>query len=324
MNRQTLQRSQSAKYRGPSSITNNCLNTKISSSLPDAFISSLRQLFSILDKTNCGYIPYNVFKRYFDCSSLTSDFLNHLEIESNSNNHLITFNSLINVIERSLPLTNHLSSIRIPKIIRPLNRSTSFLVVSPIEEKIERQIPIIYRNSNESEEINSHVSNPIYFTKQLQRNNEINFSMIRSLKQYEIEHNLLVETCDTLDRVKLYLTNCLFEMKDKQKSYCHYLTTAETVGIESESMYNRDLVADLFKLANIVIQQVNYDVKKSSDRSSSNSISSSFNGINNQYEKQLKAKDDYIKQLESEKRILLNEIIEMKYQPGTIIPIKIS
>ncbi|CAF1090111.1 unnamed protein product [Rotaria sordida] len=327
MNKQILQRSHSAKCRPPpptSSITNNCLNIKISSSLPKAFISSLRQLFSILDKTNCGYVPFNVFKRYFDCSSSTSDFLNQLEIESNSNNHLITFNSLINVIERSLIPTKYPSSIPISKTKPQLNRSKSVLVVSPLEKKIQRQIPIVYRNSNRFQMTNSHVSNPIYFTKKLQRNNEIDFSMIRSLKQYEIERDLLVETCDTLDRVKIYLIDCLFEMKDKQKPYCHYLTTAETIGIEPESLYNRDLVADLFKLANIVIEEVNHDLKKSSDRSSSLVPSISFNGMNNQYEKQIKARDDYIKKLETEKRILLDKLIEMKHQQGTIIPIKIS
>lgn len=50
---------------------------------------------------------------------------------------------------------------------------------------------------------------------------------MRSIKQYEIERNLLIQTCDVLDRTKLYLTDCLLEMKDKQKSYCRYLSTAE-------------------------------------------------------------------------------------------------
>jgi hypothetical protein len=45
-----------------------------------------------------------------------------------------------------------------------------------------------------------------------------------------------------------------------------------------------------------------------------------LNGINNQ----LKAKDDYIKRLETEKRILLKELIEMRHEQGTVIPIKIS
>jgi hypothetical protein len=102
-------------------------------------------------------------------------------------------------------------------------------------------------------------------------------------------------------------------------------------------MYNRDLVADLLKLANTVIEEANYDFKvkdfffrywidfvfcfkKFSDHSSNSSSTSSLNGINNQ----LKAKDDYIKRLETEKRILLKELIEMRHEQGTVIPIKIS
>ena len=74
------------------------------------------------------------------------------------------------------------------------------------------------------------------------------------------------------------------------------------------SIYNRDLVADLLKLANTVIEDVNYDNKKSSDQSLSSLSSSSSNGINTQ----LKIKNDYIKRLETEKDILLKELIEMK------------
>lgn len=59
-------------------------------------------------------------------------------------------------------------------------------------------------------------------------------------------------------------------------------------------------------------------LKKSCDRSSSSSSTSSFNGINNQ----LKARDDHIKRLETEKRVLLKELIEMRHQQGTVIPIK--
>ncbi len=59
-------------------------------------------------------------------------------------------------------------------------------------------------------------------------------------------------------------------------------------------------------------------------KSSSSSSSSSFNLINNQYQKQLKAKDDHIKHLETEKRVLLKELIEMRHQQGTVIPIKLS
>ncbi|CAF3401342.1 unnamed protein product [Rotaria socialis] len=327
MNRRTLHRSQSAKCRASPStssiINDNCLNLKISSSLPEAFVSSLRQLFSILDKTNCGYVPFDVFKRYFDCSSSYFNFLNELEFESTSSNHLITFNLLINAIERSLLSTKNTSSNLIPKTKRSLNRSPSVLVISPAEEKAERQIPTSNRNSNGLEVNNFRALNPIYFTNRVKRNNDIDFSMIRSLKQFEIERDLLIETCNTLDRVKLYLTDCLYDMKRKQKSYCRYLTTAETIGVEPEPLYNRDLVADLFKLANIVVQEVDYNLKKLSDRSF-NSIATSIYGSNSRYEKKLKAKDDYIKQLETEKRILLNELIQMKRQRGTIIPIKIS
>jgi hypothetical protein len=144
-----LQRSHSAKYRAPpppSSIDTNGLN---SSSLPETFISSLHQLFSILDKTNCGYVPFDVFKRYFDSSSSTLDFLNELEIESKPNNYLITFHLFINVIQRSLALTKSPPSILIPP------------------KKIERQIPIIYQSSN-GLEINYHTN----------RNNQIDFSMV--------------------------------------------------------------------------------------------------------------------------------------------------
>lgn len=71
-------------------------------SLPSTFISSLRQLFSILDKSKTGSVPFVVFKRYFDTSSSTIDFLNDLEIESNANDNLITFPLLIHVIERAI------------------------------------------------------------------------------------------------------------------------------------------------------------------------------------------------------------------------------
>jgi len=60
--------------------------------------------------------------------------------------------------------------------------------------------------------------------------------------------------------------------------------------------------------------------KKSSDYSSNSSSCSSFNGINNQ----LKAKDNHIQRLETEKRILLKELIEMRHQQGTVIPTKFS
>jgi hypothetical protein len=183
MNGQQLQRSQSAKYRAPpppppppslSSID------KMFSSLPETFISSLRQLFSIIDKTNSGYIPFDVFKRYFDCSSTKFDFLNELEIESKSNNNLITFNLLINVIKRSIsfpkqpPQPPPQPPIIIPKVRRPLNRSTSVLVVTPKVKPTERKIPIVYRSTNELEMNNSNISNPIYYNQKKQ----IDFAMV--------------------------------------------------------------------------------------------------------------------------------------------------
>ena len=186
MNGQRIQRSHSAKHRAPppppppasSSTDDNYLNNPeiiSSSSLPDTFISSLRQLFSILDKTHSGYVPFDLFKRYFDCTSSTFDFLNELEIESKSNNNLITFNLLINVIKRSLLTTKHPPPpIIIPKPTHPLNRSTSVLVVTPKAKKSEQQIPIIYRSSNGLEINNSYASNPLYYS----RNNKIDFAMV--------------------------------------------------------------------------------------------------------------------------------------------------
>jgi hypothetical protein len=160
MNGQKLQRSQSAKYRAPpppSSIDINDLNSEISSSLPETFISSLHQLFSILDKTNCGYVPFDVFKRYFDSSSSsTLDLLNELENESKTNNYLITFHSFINAIQRSLSLTKRPPSILIPKVTRSSN-------VFVDTKKIERQIPVVYQSSNGLE---------------TNRNNEMDFSMV--------------------------------------------------------------------------------------------------------------------------------------------------
>ncbi|CAF1181901.1 unnamed protein product [Adineta steineri] len=261
--------------------------------LPETFISSLRQLFSILDKTNCGYISFDVFKRYFDCSSLsTLSFLNELENESKINNYFISFNLLINVIKRSFSrIKQQPPIIRIPKSIRS---SISFPVDTP-------QIPLIYQN------FERNISNPVYYAA-----NEIDLSQIRSLKQFEFERNLLIQTCDTLDRVKFYLTDRLLDMKEKQKSYCRYLAITEAMGLVAESMYNRDLIADLFKLAYTVIEHVNYDFKKSSS-------SVSINEANNQ----LKEKDNQIKLLETEKRVLLKELIEMRQQHGTIIPIEI-
>lgn len=72
------------------------------SSLPSTFVSSLRQLFSILDQNKSGYVPFVVFKRYFDPSSFSIDFLHELEIESINNDHFITFPLLIHVIQRAI------------------------------------------------------------------------------------------------------------------------------------------------------------------------------------------------------------------------------
>ncbi|CAF1357362.1 unnamed protein product [Rotaria magnacalcarata] len=383
------QRSFSSKCRAPlpppisPPTNNNTSKSGISSSLPGTFISSLRQLFSILDKTNSGYVPFDLFKRYwtpsfsFDNSSSTSDILNELEIESKPNNYLITFDLLLSVIERSLSSTKHssppittsdssLSSLSTPPIIIPkatrppppisfpLNRSTSVVVNTPTPKKVEQQIPVIYRSYNGSENNHYYYShdntsipvrhrkktfvqkatkqngniyseNPLMSTRRNTiHTNDIDFSMIRAMKRFEIERDLLLQTCDTLERVKSYLADRLLEMKDKQRSYCLHLSAAESTGVAPEPLFNRDLVADLLKLASTVIIEANYDSKKSSDRSSSSLSSSSLNGINNQYQQQLKAKDNRIKQLETEKRVLLKELVEMRHQHRTVVPAKNS
>ncbi|CAF2960547.1 unnamed protein product [Rotaria sp. Silwood2] len=115
-------------------------------------------------------------------------------------------------------------------------------------------------------------------------------------------------------------------MKD---SCCIHLSTAETTGMTPESIYNRDLVADLLKLANTVLAEANYDSKVTKRTSivsffGSSLSSSSFNGTNNQYQQQLKAKDDRIKQLETEKHVLLKELVEMRHQHRTVISAKNS
>jgi hypothetical protein len=190
-----IQRSYSSKPRAPpppplppSSSSNNIrLKSGMSSSLPGTFISSLRQLFSILDKTHSGHVPFDVFKRYwtpsfsFDNSSSTPDILHELEVESKSNNYLITFDLLLHVIERSLTSTKHpsppittsdssLSSLSTPPIVVPkatrpppplsfpLNRSTSVVVAAPTPKKVEQQIPVVYRSYNgiETNHYHSH------------------------------------------------------------------------------------------------------------------------------------------------------------------------
>lgn len=52
------------------------------------------------------------------------------------------------------------------------------------------------------------------------------------MKRYEIERDLLLQTCDTLERVKAYLSDRLAEMKDKQRSYCLHLSSAEVCLIQ--------------------------------------------------------------------------------------------
>lgn len=114
-------------------------------SLPSTFISSLRQLFSILDKTDSGSVPFVVFKRYFESSSSTIDFLNDLEIESNANDNLITFPLLIHVIERAI------STVKSPKA----KHSSSTLI-----------LPDRFENAN----------NPLY--SNLQQQQRIDFPMV--------------------------------------------------------------------------------------------------------------------------------------------------
>ncbi|CAF3466250.1 unnamed protein product [Rotaria sp. Silwood1] len=97
---------------------------------------------------------------------------------------------------------------------------------------------------------------PISTRRNTNHNNEIDFSMIRTMKIFEIERDLLRQTCDTIDRIKVYLSDRLLEMKD---SYCIHLSIGETTGMAPESIYNRDLVADLLKLTNTVLAEANYD-----------------------------------------------------------------
>ena len=215
-----IQRSHSSKSRAPAappppppppltSSNHNRSKSGISTTLPGKFISSLRQLFSILDKTSSGHVPFDVFKRYwtpsfsFENSSSTTDILHELEIESKSNNYLITFDLLLNVIERSLSSTKHssppittsdssLSSLSTPPIVVPkatrpqppisfpLNRSTSVVVVTPTPKKIEQQIPVVYRsyNGTETNHYRSHdiTSNPVRHRKKIivQKSNKQN------------------------------------------------------------------------------------------------------------------------------------------------------
>lgn len=115
------------------------------SHLPEKFISSLRQLFSILDKTNCGYVSFDLFKRYFDCSTSTLDFLNELEIESKANNYYITFDLLVNVIQRTISTTKYPPNIRMPKSTHSLTSISSMdaTIVQPKPKYIERDVPLV-------------------------------------------------------------------------------------------------------------------------------------------------------------------------------------
>ena len=124
-----------------------------------------------------------------------------------SNDNFITFDLLINVIQRLLNSSK--------KIRQPVHRSMSNLSQ---HSKSNRNIPIIYRSSN-----GLNTSNPIYF----ERKQPTDFAMIRALKRFEHERDLLVQTSNTIERVQTYLNTCLNRMISKQKSYCQYLSTAE-------------------------------------------------------------------------------------------------
>ena len=185
---QQLHRSHSTKQQAPSLIDGNN-----STSLPETFVSSLRQLFSILDQTNSGHVSFDLFKRYFDSSLSTIDFLNELEIEGKSNDNLITFDLLINVIQRAIssPKT---PPILVPKATRPLNRSASVFVIPTKMKKPERQIPVAYRSSNTLEIGTFNASNPLYYN----RNNRVDFPMVwkerKSFSEYFVYLDSSIET----------------------------------------------------------------------------------------------------------------------------------
>ncbi|CAF3518935.1 unnamed protein product [Rotaria sp. Silwood2] len=159
--------------------------------------------FSILDQTHNDHIQF--------------DILHELEIELKSNNYLIKFDLLLNVIERSLST----SPIVIPKAIHP--------------------------------------PPPVSFPLIVQQ--------VRAMKRFEIERNLPIQTCDTIDRVKAHLGHRLVEMKNKQCSHCLHLSAAETTGIVPKPIYNRDLAIDLLKLTNTIIIETNYVFKGSQKNS---------------------------------------------------------
>ena len=144
MNGQATQHSRSTKTI--------CGRVGMVSHLPDKFISSLRQLFSILDKTNCGYVSFDLFKRYFDCSSSTLDFLNELEIESKANNYYITFDLLVNVIQRTISTTKYPPNIRMPKSTHSLTSISSMDTtnVPPKPKYIEHEISLARQDQRRS------------------------------------------------------------------------------------------------------------------------------------------------------------------------------
>ena len=65
------------------------------------------------------------------------------------------------------------------------------------------------------------------------------------MKRYEIERDLLLQTCDTIDRVKAYLADRLLDMKDKKHSYCLHLSTAEVCPLLIRVL--------LFRLGNVLV-----------------------------------------------------------------------
>ncbi|CAF2482973.1 unnamed protein product [Rotaria sp. Silwood2] len=161
----------------------------------------------------------------------TQNILHELEIESKSNNYLIKFDLHLNVIERSLSTTKHSSP--------PITISDSSLSTSPIViPKATRPPP------------------PVSFPLIVQQ--------VRAMKRFEIERNLPIQTCDTIDRVKAHLGHRLVEMKNKQCSHCLHLSAAETTGIVPKPIYNRDLAIDLLKLTNTIIIETNYVFKAQS------------------------------------------------------------
>ncbi|CAF3585943.1 unnamed protein product, partial [Rotaria sordida] len=145
--------------------------------------------------------------------------LHELEIVSKSNNYLITFDLLLNVIERSLSTTKY--------SLPPITISDSSLSTSPIVIPKAARLPPpvsfslivqqVYYNGIETNHYHSH-DNTLNSIRHRKKNYYT--KTIRAMKRFEIERNLSIQTCDTIDRVKAYLGDCLVEMKNKQCSYC--------------------------------------------------------------------------------------------------------